>query len=162
MKMNAIKLTTACVILTLFSCQEDIEQVELRFPNVDPELWSFYTAFENEARARGLEYDLAALQISGEIQEIPAENVAGSCRFGNHIHNEVTIDQSFWNRSSTLLKEFVVFHELGHCVLLRDHDESTDARGRCLSIMRSGLTECRDSYTLQSRDYYLDELFFQL
>lgn len=163
MKTNVIMLTTASLLLFLTSCQKEtiVPEAKIQFSNVDPELWSYYSNFETEAKLRGFDYDLDALQISGEIIEIPEDNVAGSCKFGSHIHNEVTIDQEFWNRSTTSLKEFVVFHELGHCVLLRDHDESVDNQGRCLSLMRSGLTDCRDNYNQQSRSRYLDELFFQ-
>ena len=151
-------------LLSLTSCQKENVEPEtntnLEFANVDPALWPFYSAFESEALSRGFEFDLNALRVSGKIEEIHQENVAGSCRFGSNIDNAVTIDQTFWNRSSSLYKEFVVFHELGHCVLLRDHDESTDAQGRCLSIMRSGTTQCTDSYSLQNRDRFIDELFY--
>ena len=71
----------------------------------------------------------------------------------------MTIDKTFWNRSSELYKEFVVFHELGHCVLDRNHKEDKDSRGRCLSIMRSGLGDCLDAYSSANRTYYLNELF---
>ena len=165
MNKNVILLSATSFILLFTSCQkENIEiapETIVQFANVDPELWPYYLAFENEAHKRGFEYDLNALKISGEILEIHEDNVAGSCKFGSHINNEVTIDRGFWNRSSNTYKEFVVFHELGHCVLLRGHDESSDNQGRCLSIMRSGLTNCRDSYSTQTRDEFIDELFLQ-
>lgn len=165
MKKNVIYLSFSSLFLIFTSCQKDNIELEsptnVQYANVDPALWSFYSAFETEAKLRGLDFDLNALQISGEIMEILQENVAGSCRFGSQINNEVTIDLGFWNSSSSILKEFVIFHELGHCVLLRDHDESTDVNGRCLSIMRSGTTNCRDSYSTQNRDQFIDELFFQ-
>lgn len=161
MKTNVIMLGSAFLFITLFSCQEEVPIANSQFPNVDPELWKFYQAFELEANKRGFEYDLNALNISGEIKEISENNVAGSCRFGSHIDNEVTIDKTFWNSSSEIFREFVIFHELGHCVLLRDHDESVDARGHCLSIMRSGLTNCRDTYSNENRATFIDELFYQ-
>ncbi|MDF1698783.1 MAG: hypothetical protein P1U56_23215 [Saprospiraceae bacterium] len=161
--MKTIRITFICctVVFICSSCNKDVESVEAQFQLVDQELWTHYSAFELEAEKRGFDFNLNALQISGRIEEIPEENVAGSCLFGSHIHNEVTIDREFWNRSSPLLREFVVFHELGHCVLLRDHDESFDSQGRCLSIMRSGLSQCRDAYSHHTRDQLIDELFFQ-
>jgi len=165
MKGNVIILSAFTLSILFSSCQKDISEPEentnIRFANVEPELWPYYSAFEKEASLRGFDYDLNAMNILGKIEEIHEQNVAGSCKFGRYIDNEVTIDQSFWNRSSNLFKEFVVFHELGHCVLLRDHDESADAQGRCLSIMRSGTGNCRDVYSLQNRGIYLDELFFE-
>lgn len=151
-----------CTLLVLqFSCSSNEEQTNIQFQNVESELWPHFSAFEQEAQRRGFDFDLNALRISGMVDQIHEDNVAGSCRYGSHIDNEVTIDVDFWNRSSYLLREFVVFHELGHCVLLRDHNESSDVQGRCLSIMRSGLTNCRDSYSSQNRNRFLDELFFQ-
>lgn len=154
------------LILSLFSvfaisCAKDQNIINSQYPNVDPELWSIYSTFEFEASKRGFDIDLNALNISGDIEEIHQENVAGSCKYGSHIDNEVTIDLSFWNNSTSLYKEFVVFHELGHCVLLRDHKESADHRGNCTSIMRSGLSGCRDNYTSQNRSTFIDELFYQ-
>lgn len=163
MKTNVILFSVASLVLVFTACQKETTEIQnnFQFPNVDPELWSYYAQFEIEANLRGYDYDLNALQIKGVIQEIHENNVAGSCKFGSHINNEVTIDRGFWNKSSNMLKEFVVFHELGHCVLLRDHNEAEDAHGNCLSIMRSGLTKCRDTYAPQNRDQFIDELFFQ-
>ena len=161
MKTKVIIFSTIIFAFFITSCQKEVQETNIRFNNVDPDLWPYYAAFENEAAKRGLSYDLNLLRVSGKIDEIDQANVAGSCRFGSHIDNAVTIDESFWNRSSTTMKEFVVFHELGHCVLLRGHDESSDNQGRCLSIMRSGLNGCRDSYNVQNRSWFIDELFFQ-
>jgi len=129
------------------------------FPNVDERLWEYFRSFEVEAQARGLSFDLKALNILGVIQNIDQQGVAGHCKFGSHIDNEVTIDNGFWARANAATKEFVVFHELGHCVLLRDHDETSLSNGVCASIMRSGVEECRDDYNQTTRKQYLDELF---
>ncbi len=56
-------------------------------------------------------------------------------------------------------REFVVFHELGHCDLGRDHRDEAFDNGVCVSIMRSGLGDCRDYYHPRTREGYLDELF---
>ena len=128
------------------------------FSNVDNRLVSHFQEFENEAADRGFDFDLNALGITGVIEQIPEDGVAGTCQYGLHIHH-VTIDANFWNNASQNLREFVVFHELGHCVLNRDHEEGAFANGICISIMRSGLEDCRDAYNPNNRNYYLDELF---
>lgn len=69
------------------------------------------------------------------------------------------MDETFWNTTSDRGKEFVVFHELGHCFLLRNHLEDTFLGGTCTSIMRSGTGSCRDNYGRLTRETYLDELF---
>ena len=156
-------------ILLLFSSCEPDESLDLtedeeflpidQFPGVDPELWSYFSNFEEEAAVRGLDIDLFLSKITGEIVEIDEEHVAGRCTFSSVAPNAITIDKTFWDRSSQLFREFVVFHELGHCFLGRGHEEGTNANGTCVSIMRSGLEDCRDNYRTSTRTVYLDELF---
>jgi len=154
--------TSSIITFLILSCTEDsfnIPEEDLQqYHDVDQRLWSFFETFENEALTRGLSYDLNALGVTGSIESISEDGVAGVCHFGSHIH-DVTIDLNFWNNSSNRLKEFVVFHELGHCVLSRGHNEEQFNSGICKSIMRSGLGDCNDAYPSQNRNYYLNELF---
>jgi len=136
----------------------EIEKNHNEYQEVDQELWRYYEAFEREAAKRNISIDLNDLEITGAIEEIAEDGVAGTCQYGRHIHH-VTIDQSFWDRSSAWAKEMVVFHELGHCVLDRGHKEDKDQNGSCLSIMHSGTTNCLVRYNSDNKDYYLDELF---
>ncbi len=160
--MKAITLLISASFL--MSCQTDIFPSENQtntiqaYEDVDQRLWSYYESFEAEARKRGLTYDLNLLKITGEIQNIPETNVAGTCQYGSHL-THVTIDTDFWYRNSNVQREFVVFHELGHCVLMRGHLESSFNNGVCTSIMHSGLTNCNVAYNTNNRTYYLDELF---
>ena len=130
------------------------------FPNVDERLWDYFERFEIEAAERGINIDLVTRRITGEISDLEEEHVAGQCTtFGNFRPGRVTVDVEFWNATNDLFKEFIVFHELGHCVLDRGHREATLSNGRCASIMRSGTLDCRDNYNLATRAAYVDELF---
>ena len=129
------------------------------FPGVDEALWPYFQRFEEEAALRGLEVDLVASRITGMIAQIEAENVLGQCNYQSFFPNHVTIDKAFWDRAGDRGREFVVFHELGHCELLRDHFEGVFPDGTCRSIMRSGVEGCRDNYGAATRSAYLDELF---
>jgi len=129
------------------------------YPGVDEALWPYFTRFEEEARLRGIEVDLVGNAITGVIEELSEDQVAGQCNYNSHHPNHVTIDQSFWQSASDRYREFVVFHELGHCELLRDHREAAHADGSCKSLMRSGAGDCVDNYHPFSRPDYLDELF---
>lgn len=133
--------------------------IEGTFPGVDERLWPYFTRFQQEASERDIIVDLVALGITGVIEVIEEDNVAGVCNFNSRSSNHVMIDQEFWESAPDLFKEFIVFHELGHCSLLRDHREGADLAGRCISIMRSGLEECRDNYSFVTRLGYLDELY---
>ncbi len=122
-------------------------------------MWDYYAAFEDEALKRGIEIDLNSHQLTGNISNISEDGVVGTCQFHFNNPNEITIDRNFWNNASELIKEMVVFHELGHCVLFRGHLEDFDNQGTCLSVMNSGLAECRVRYNVNNREAYLNELF---
>ena len=147
----------------LGACTEDEvvidELVPVGYPGVDEDLWSYFERFEAEGRRRGVIVDLRSARITGQLEEIRKNRVLGQCNYQRNNHNRVTVDQRFWNRTSDRGREFVVFHELGHCFLLRDHLETTLANGACTSIMRSGTGSCRDNYNQLTREVYLEELF---
>ena len=66
-------------------------------------------------------------------------------------------DKAFDEEGQSLIQ--IVFHELGHCVLVRDHLDDADSEGNCLSMMHSGLGDCEFRYNGSTRNVYLDELF---
>ena len=152
-------LLSSCIVLLVVGCQSVELNQSLPFDQVEEELWVYFESFEQEALARGISINLNDLDLSGEVESITQEGVAGSCQYGSHITNHITIDQEFWNNASDNHREYVVYHELGHCVLLRDHDESTDTDGNCLSVMASGTGDCVARYGPANRDQMLDELF---
>jgi len=166
LKTHIIPVALFFSVFSLCSCLDDLDSVdslqpeeEVGYQNVDSRLWDYYSIFEEEAKARGLNVDLRSARISGEIDEIDENNVIGTCQYGGFSTNHVTIDDVFWARSSNLGREFVVFHELGHCFLNRGHIEDSTSDGLCVSLMRSGTGDCRDAYSTRNRAYYLDELF---
>lgn len=151
------------LIFLMTACNSDDGPEEViepgTFPGVDERLWPFFSRFEDQARLRGIEINLAQSGVTGAIIEIDEDDVAGTCNFNSRRPNHVTIDQSFWDFAPFLIREFVVFHELGHCELFRDHKEDQNEHGFCISIMRSGSQGCRDNYSNDTRPGYLDELF---
>jgi len=155
-------------VLSLYSCLDEFDNggttqpiEEEGYQDVDARLWSYYDVFQEEGKRRGLDINLKTSRISGEIDEIDENNVIGTCQYGGFSTNHITIDDAFWSRSSNLGKEFVVFHELGHCFLNRGHTEDSTSEGLCVSLMRSGNGGCVDAYSARNRAYYLDELFSQ-
>lgn len=147
------------------SCTEDAgypisgEEEFIGYANVDSRLWSHFEDFESAAAERGISINLRDFNITGKIESIQDNGVAGTCTYGTHRPSDIVIDQQFWNRSSAIGREEVVFHELGHCYLMRGHTEETVQNNICASIMRSGTGNCFNAYSVINRDYYLDELF---
>ena len=119
----------------------------------------YFLILKKEGALRGYQIDLEALEISGSIVELNQGHVAGICTYSSQAPNIVEIDATFWNSNSSFIREMVVFHELGHCVLNRGHDETTFTNGVCESIMRSGVGDCLDNYNANTRTNYLNELF---
>lgn len=154
----AFVLLSACQAPTLAEIPTPEPEVRT-YPLVDEALHAYFQRFEEAAEERGYTYDLAALGIVGKIEELEEEHVAGQCSYGGFQPREVSLDATFWKRAPNILKEMIVFHELGHCVLFRDHLEDKHANGTCVSIMRSGREDCRDNYNTVTRPSYLDELF---
>ena len=148
---------TLLVLLLFFmpSCQK--EQIEpITYLNVAAELCPYFQQFEEEAATRGVIIDLKKTPISGRLSTIQ-DGYIGLC--ATRERREIVIDENFWKRSSELSKELIVFHELGHCVLERNHLDKKLADGTCFSMMRSGKGGCLDFYTAQTRTRLLDELF---
>ena len=173
----AILIANFLLIGLLSSCQKDpieltpvpeatveetlevIPPTPKSYPGVDEALWEYFERFEKAGAEQGIEVDLTKAGLTGVIEDLEEENVAGQCNFYSHAPNHVILDAYFWNRTNDNFKEMIVFHELAHCFLERGHREGSLEDGRCISIMRSGAEDCRDGYTQATRAYYLKELF---
>ena len=141
--------------LVIFACEEE----ENIF--VSTELVPYFESFAQEAASRGIQFDWEASRIEGYINDIPETDAVGKCEFNSVDPDKVFVDIDFWRNASHLQKEFLVFHELGHCFLEREHLDAQNSDGSCASIMHSGLTDCRNLYSISTRTEYLDELFKQ-
>ena len=126
---------------------------------IEAELQIHFNNFIAEASGHGMEISLDNLDIGGYIENIEQQGTLGQCKSYSNSSKQIVIDQPYWNKADQMEREYVVFHELGHCLLGRDHQDSKDSNGFCLSIMQSGDGECKGVYNLQTRDRLLDELF---
>ncbi|MEL6925692.1 MAG: putative metallopeptidase [Bacteroidota bacterium] len=154
------KLLILFTLLLFIACSkensENLTEVELY---VDERIQPYFDLFEQEGLARDVEVSLEGARVEGYIEAIEENNVLGQCQYSATSPRRVIIDEQFWAQATDLQKEFVIFHELGHCYLNRSHDDTRSNNGTCSSMMQSGTTRCRFSYTNNSRDAYLDELF---
>ncbi|NJL74998.1 MAG: hypothetical protein HC892_08160 [Saprospiraceae bacterium] len=125
---------------------------------VDPNLQTYFDSFELAAKTRGIEVDLSSEGIAAFLLPINEGSVIGKCS-SNTDNKKITIDSDFWRSASRFERELVVFHELGHCYLQRNHLDTANGDGTCTSLMHSGLTNCRSNYNSVTRARYLDELF---
>ena len=133
--------------------------------NVNSSFTEYLQRFEAEGATRGHTFDP---QTNGLIIEFAnlKDNTAGLTHYEKPIRIE--IDKTYWNDISNsagadLMKEDLIFHELGHGLLNRDHLNSTLPNGDWKSIMCGG-TKVNDrswniNYRGVRRNYYIDELF---
>lgn len=145
------------VMLSGTSCNKD-EQVDLF---VDSSLQEYFDRFAVEGARRNVTVDYKEARVSGYLDFINTPHVVGQCAHDKNKPNRVTIDAMYWHGRTDLEREFLVFHELGHCVLNREHLDGADLQGNCTSIMTSGTAQCRIHYTQDTREKLLDELFMK-
>ncbi len=116
---------------------------------------------EADARAVKLRFGLSDIEIVPDMDgfgggdQTKAQPIA-YCTPGN---NQIKINNIYWDMMNDVAKEQVLFHELGHCMLQRDHREDTHPDGRKKSIMSARKRWVKNDTYVVHRKEYLDELF---
>ena len=119
-----------------------------------------------EAEKRGHTFSLDDVQAfllpQVEVNGVRICGLGYAPAFGDKVRR-IDIDQLCWDFASDAEREILVFHELGHALLVRVHNDWKLPNGRNRSIMFAG--EYCDIYAsynncqLDIRKYYIDELF---
>lgn len=139
----------------LLSCGTD----DIQHAEVEADLVPYFESFTSEAQSRGMSIDVMDSSLVASLSTSLPLTVVGQCQHNSALPDEIKISKASWLSFTHLEREYVIFHELGHCILQRSHDDSKDSKGNCLSIMESGLGTCRRTYSNDNRTTYLDELF---
>lgn len=107
------------IILSLFlaSCAQPLSQQD---PDSDPQLMAFIEQFES---LTGKNFDGKTYFTTTEELKEFGVGVLAVCTKYLGGKKEIYIDENFWEQSDDSFKEELIFHELGHCVLNRDHDD---------------------------------------
>lgn len=123
------------------------------------ELMSYLQLFDDTAG----KYDEVAMVGRVRATSIPIEFVMGQTDFEARCRSNYKLDgtfvgpskievtQHYWLESTPARKEQAIMHELGHCILNRDHTQNPN------SIMQT--TGVSDEEYLSRRDSFLRELF---
>ena len=150
----------------IFGCAKD----PLPIYQVPEDAQYFVDTFISEAAKRGIEINISNLIISykGEIEEV----LCGSCNTTQKdpsVQKIIIINEELACYGNSEELEALIFHELGHCILNREHDNSLLKNGdpKSLMIYSSISHYIRCVYQIGSepcdlrfkREYYLDELF---
>ncbi len=147
--------------ITFFSCNDWNEY------RVESDFEPFVTRFEYEANLRGHTFSFRSSGLIVEFGKLD-KGVAGLCHDGNPVRIE--IDENYWRKmgnygGAELIREELIFHEMGHGILGRKHLNKTLSNGEWKSIMCGGEMQQNRTWNVnyrgQRREYYLDELFFE-
>lgn len=83
--------------------------------------------------------------------------VGGTCLLNGVNTPLITINSAIFYNVTKITQKMILYHELGHCVLGREHNDVNLPSGLPASIMNSWIID--DIYFIQHEDYYLNELF---
>ncbi len=135
------------------ACQTNTEYI------IDPAFEEYVSIFELEAFNRDVDVNVSALAINIEFASLEPRNLLGQCLTYSNESRTITIDKEIWSVLDDYEKEYLMFHELGHCVLGKDHFNGSNQNGICLSIMQDGSGSCSVIYNASNRNELLNELF---
>lgn len=139
--MIRILISTLCTVLLLACGDQDPQdwfkfklkdRVSVPKKDIDPLFLPAIERFQEQATSRGValpHMDKLRVVKFGTPTKEGVQNVVGLCTTytydGELIHSKIVIDEMFRELMYTQPKRYeaLMFHELGHCVLERDHEE---------------------------------------
>lgn len=147
------------LLLLLVSCGNPVQDFlnvkgsPVRRSKTDPTFNQFVESFTKQFNV--------AVKVPIVLRNINPK-YAGVCLKYSNGYREIQINSTHWKNYSLEQKEQLVYHELGHCVLNRGHnDKLMEANTNCPdSIMRSymfNLSEINNCY-LPEYNHYMEEL----
>lgn len=137
------------ISLSSLACGRAGEESELRSVAVAKECRPYYKLFRE---VTGQSASNVSCGFAPENHF--AENILGYCSFGAGW--DILINSDRWPSLGPGRREALLLHELGHCSLGREHEDSFK-EGRPASIMATYLLD-EDTYQA-NRDEYLKELW---
>jgi len=146
------------ILMLLFSCQEDAV-APVKEPNP---LMGYLESFLEEAEKRGVEIDTSGLVLVLVDVVYPG---ASLCGLGNKrlpgLPPEVRICKicACWVNGTSYYRNELLFHEFGHALLGRLHDNGKLPNGSKKSIMNESASGSSFWQGEERLKYYIDELF---
>lgn len=144
--------TMGILLITFCTCEREKIQV------IPSEVEGYVDSFFQDANRFGHELKIEHFDLIFTFTSIEEDYVSGRC---NIKKGQIEIDSNRWNSMSNKSKEWLIYHELGHCILEREHFNEEFANGECKSIMKGGVdVGCSTNFISNSwKEYYKSELF---
>lgn len=137
--------------LLMTACGQQLKTSDPRtVSGIDPAFQSYVDLYK-QTKGTGFYYDIpiAFGHQSG--------NVIGVCTRWSNGYRQIQIDPTYWNDPYTTEHEKIslIFHELGHCDLNRDHVTALRSNNWPVSLMYP----YNYGYNSPDQSYYFNELF---
>lgn len=146
MRATLLFIISAAIFL---ACDDDPKPPGFK----DPALIEYLNAFIEQAKKHNVRL------LSVDALNVVFGQVSNACgRYDPDTH-EVTIVPYCWDAFPESSRESLMFHELGHALLKRDHKSDLLPNGDFASLMTPDPVTLYNEYTARKRDYYFDELF---
>ena len=147
-----IFLLSLLCLLTM--CTDDKELIT--GTTVSSDFQVYVDRFISEAAKRGVNIDVSGLNVAY------SDTLNYFCGYGvlNSRKVQISNRSGCWSQQSDMNKEILLFHEMGHAILGRNHDNTKLPNGDFKTMMFAGNQFFLYSEdTPEKRKYYLDELF---
>lgn len=145
MNLRLISLLFIVIITSISSCNDDPVGYK------DPTLSPYVDRFIEQATLHG--QNISARELNVDFQQL--KNLCGQYDG----KQAVFISPGCWDVAPESAREALMFHELGHALLKRDHKTTTLPNGEHASIMTPDPSMLYNEYTAKKRSYYFQELF---
>ena len=168
------KLMLFLLVVVVWACKETAQTTPVvPVAAVDErmkEVQDLLKKFADEGKARGVSVNTSVVRF--QFDDLTKEGHWGYCYAAQDANfnfiidpsktNLIKFDSSAWRRMSSVEREWLLFHECGHCALGRKHENRTFSNGESYSIMSAGdagVYGGQVNYSGFRRNFYLDELF---
>jgi len=120
----------ATILLIFTSCSQfDSDYINSVHPEIEP----YYSAFIQDGKDRGADFSLSSIVL--QFDELEGGIYGISIKEGNY-YAKIFIDRSEWDLLNEADRYYTVYHELGHALLDRRHE---DHNGSIMSSSRSAM-----------------------
>jgi hypothetical protein len=129
-------LYSSIIIGVLFFVTNCKKQDDPKPVSIDPTFQKYVDTFLNEATKRGKNIDLTKVGMTLQFGDTKQNGKTyGGIAF--YETQSININKEYWDYSSEDYKELIVYHEMGHLLLQRDHFSKLWTNGEAQSIMYS-------------------------
>lgn len=118
-RLVAVIFASCSILLTQACAQKEGHESVL---SIQEPFVSFVAEFERVSAQQGQAVAISDLIV--EFGDTPSLNETGVCIWSSDDTPRVVINQAIWNTLNDDDREEVIFHELGHCILQRLHQNS--------------------------------------